>query len=224
VPWHALPDDVAAHEGDVDDETGWNAILVEGWGALVRAAVCDRVADLLDTSRGLLTIAVTTPDDAPAAAVERVHDAVLVAIATETGANLDELGSQAAWATYDDVWAELGRRWDDATVLEFVPAVRADTVLDLLRQLPPQASNTPGPSSTVATSGSYAWPVASASTSRGSFAGSPRTRRRSQVRARTHDGSSKSPGARCEPCRTPPPPPPPPPSRRQSTCGSGRPT
>ena len=52
--------------------------------------------------------------------VERVHEAIIAAIRAETGANLDELGSQAAWATYDDVWAELGRRWADGGGMEVV--------------------------------------------------------------------------------------------------------
>lgn len=123
----------------MDDESGWNAILVEGWGELVRAAVCDRVADRMRHARGVLAVAVVTPDEAPAAAVERVHDAVVAAIAAETGADLDELGSQAAWATYDDVWAELGRRWADGSGMEVVPARAVEEVRALLAGLPQPA-------------------------------------------------------------------------------------
>lgn len=123
----------------MDDDSGWNAILVEGWGDLVRAAVCDRVEQAFTTARGVLAVAAATPEDAPADAVERVHAAVVVAISTETGANLDQLGSQAAWATYDDVWAELGRRWMDGGPMEPVdPAVEAE-VLALLGGLPRSA-------------------------------------------------------------------------------------
>lgn len=120
----------------MDDESGWHTILVEGWGDLVRAAVCDRVDAALATARGVLALATVTPDDAPAAAVERVHHAVVEAIAAETGANLDELGSQAAWATYDDVWAELGRRWEDGGSLEHVSATAEVEVVPLLARLP----------------------------------------------------------------------------------------
>lgn len=120
----------------MDDESGWHAILVEGWGDLVRAAVCDRVDAALATARGVLALAAATPDDAPATAVERVHHAVVDAIAAETGANLDELGSQAAWATYDDVWAELGRRWEAGGTMEHLPATAEAEVVLLLARLP----------------------------------------------------------------------------------------
>lgn len=123
----------------MDDDSGWDAILVEGWGELVRAAVCDRVDDLLATARGVLALAATTPEDAPADAVERVHAAIVAAIATETGADLDLLGSQAAWATYDDVWAELGRRWQDTPGLEPVPRDVELEVAVLLAGLPRDA-------------------------------------------------------------------------------------
>ena len=123
----------------MDDESGWNEILVEGWGEHVRAAVCDRVADDLAATRGVLSIAVVTPDEAPPTAVERVHGAIVAAIAAETGANLDELGSQAAWATYDDVWAELGRRWDDGGGMELVPEPAVAEVRALLAGLPREA-------------------------------------------------------------------------------------
>lgn len=123
----------------MDDESGWNQVLVEGWGDLVRAAVCDRLDDAFATARGVLALAVTAPDDAPADVVERVHDGVVVAIAAETGANLDELGSQAAWATYDDTWAELGRRWTDGGPMEPVDAGREPELVRLLAGLPRDA-------------------------------------------------------------------------------------
>lgn len=123
----------------MDDESGWNAILVEGWGDHVRAAVCDRVGDAMATARGVLAIAVVAPEDAPADAVERVHDQIVAAIAAETGADLDELGSQAAWATYDDVWAELGRLWADGGGMEAVAESAVAEVLALLAGLPPDA-------------------------------------------------------------------------------------
>ena len=126
-------------EVDVDDESGWNEILVDGWGPLVRAAVCDRVEDALATSRGVLGRTVLDPDHAERAWVERVHAEVLAAIEVETGARLDDLGSQSAWATYDDVWGELARRWDDGRGLEPVADDRVPTVVGLLAGLPPEA-------------------------------------------------------------------------------------
>lgn len=123
----------------MDDESGWNAILVEGWDEPVRAAVCDRVEERMAAARGVLAVAVVTPEDAPVQAVERVHDAVVAAIATETGASLDQLGSQAAWATYDDVWAELGRRWHDGGGMEVVAEPLDAEVLALLAGLPREA-------------------------------------------------------------------------------------
>lgn len=123
----------------MDDESGWHQVLVEGWDELVRAAVCDRLDDAFATARGVLALAVTDPDGAPADAVERVHDGVVVAIAAETGANLDELGSQAAWATYDDTWAELGRRWSDGGPMEPVAARHEPELVRLLAGLPREA-------------------------------------------------------------------------------------
>lgn len=123
----------------MDDESGWHTILVEGWGDPVRDAVCDRVDDALAAAHGVLAIAVVTPDGAPAAAVERVHHAVVAAIAAETGADLDLLGSQAAWATYEDVWGELTRRWADGGRMELLRPSVQDEVLRLLTGLPPAA-------------------------------------------------------------------------------------
>jgi hypothetical protein len=120
----------------VDDSSGWDAVLVVGWGPLVREVVCVRVEDALAAARGVLAIAATDPDHAPAATVERLHDAIVEAIAIETGANLDQLGSQSAWATYDDVWSELGRRSCDDSSMELVPGAVIDHVTSLLQQLP----------------------------------------------------------------------------------------
>ena len=120
----------------MDDESGWNEILVDGWGPLVRAAVCDRVEDAFSTSRGVLAVAAGDPDGAPAQATERVHETIVAAIAIETGADLHELGSQAAWATYDDVWGELGRRATDGGRFEVVDDAVVETVRTLLLTLP----------------------------------------------------------------------------------------
>ncbi len=129
---------------DVDDESGWHEILVDGWGPLVREAVCDEVERTFRSSRGVLAATVTAPDDAPAHLVERVHGAVLAAIALETGADLDALGSQAAWATYDDVWAELGRRAEELEHFEPVHGASADTLRRVLAAVPPSVVEAAG--------------------------------------------------------------------------------
>lgn len=124
----------------VDDETGWNEILVEGWGPLVRAAVCHRVVDVFRTRLGLLAATAATPDDAPADWVEDVHVAVVQGIRTETGADIEELGSQAAWATYDEVWQVLPRAVAAVEDLVPVPEARVGQVQALVAELPLDAA------------------------------------------------------------------------------------
>lgn len=120
----------------MDDDSGWHEILVDGWGPLVRAAVCERVEESFSIRRGVLAVTVTSPDDAPADATEQVHDAVVAAIGRETGADLDALGSQSAWATYDDVWAELGRRAEQVDGFEEIAESAVRPVLLALAALP----------------------------------------------------------------------------------------
>lgn len=128
----------------MDDESGWNMILVEGWGPLVRAAVVDRVVRSFAGRRGLLVATVLDPDDADAEWVEDVHTAVVAAIAAETGADIEELGSQAAWATYDEVWAALAETARDDRALVPIPEHRLGQALALLAELPADAADHAG--------------------------------------------------------------------------------
>lgn len=129
-----------------DDDDGWTEILVSGWGALVRAAVVDRVERALVGRRGILWRAVNeeVASGGHAACVEEVHDHIVAGIRVETGADIDALGSQAAWACYDEVWGQLQRRWaDGGTTLPVDPAV-ADEVTALVRSLCPAAAQHAG--------------------------------------------------------------------------------
>lgn len=123
----------------MDDDTGWDEILVQGWGPLVRGAVVERVEAAMVGRRGVLLRALTeeTASAGQAACVEEVHDRVLDAIRAETGADLDHLGSQAAWACYDEVWGALQQRWTaGGGGLVAVPIAHADEVAMLVRSLP----------------------------------------------------------------------------------------
>jgi hypothetical protein len=119
-----------------DDGTGWNELLVGGWTAEVRDAVVARVESASIGHRGRLVRILADPEAVPAAWVEELHRLVLAAIAVETGADLDALGSQAAWACYDHVWAELVARWADGGALQPVPLGGEPAVVRLLRNLP----------------------------------------------------------------------------------------
>lgn len=123
----------------MDDETGWDQILVESWGPLVLGAVVGRVQEAFATRLGILVATATDPDDAPADWVEDVHGAIVAGIRTETGADIEDLGSQTAWATYDDVWAALGRQAGRVQALVAVPEHRVGQVWALLAELPPDA-------------------------------------------------------------------------------------
>jgi hypothetical protein len=124
----------------VDDDSGWTEILVEGWGPLVRAAVIERVEAATLGERGMLVRTLADPDSAPAEHIERLHALVVEAIAVETGADLHELGSQAAWATYDETWEALGRRWETGGTLASVEPGNESAVAALLRALPVEAA------------------------------------------------------------------------------------
>jgi hypothetical protein len=120
----------------MDDDSGWHDILVDGWGPSVLAAVCDRVDDAFATARGALVTTVLDPDTAPPVCTQHVHTAVVEAIRAETGADLEQLGSQAAWATYDQAWVELARRWRSVPGLVVIDGARAGPAAHLLRTLP----------------------------------------------------------------------------------------
>lgn len=129
-----------------DDDTGWDRILTEGWGPLVLAAVVERVERGLVGRRGVLVRALVDERASAghAACVEEVHARIIEAIREETGADLDALGSQAAWACYDQVWGQLQRRWCDGGPLPAVPAEVEAEVVTLLRSLTPRAAQHAG--------------------------------------------------------------------------------
>jgi hypothetical protein len=127
-----------------DDGTGWNEVLVGGWTAEVRDAVVTRVERASVGRRGRLVRTLADPDRVPAGWVEELHRLVLAAIAVETGADLDALGSQAAWACYDDVWAELTARWAEGGVLRRVPLGGEPAAVRLLQHLPPDVAEHAG--------------------------------------------------------------------------------
>ena len=129
-----------------DDDTGWTEILVDGWGPLLCAAVVERVERGMVGRRGVLSRALREEASSPghAACVEEVHARVVEAIRIETGADLDELGSQAAWACYDQVWGRLQHRWEaGGGTVAVAPGVEAE-VVTLLRALSPRAAQHAG--------------------------------------------------------------------------------
>jgi hypothetical protein len=127
-----------------DDGTGWNEVLVGGWTAEVRDAVVARIERATVGRRGRLVRTLAAPEQVPAAWVEQLHVLILGAIAAETGADLDALGSQAAWACYDDVWSELAARWADGGSLRRVPLGAEPPVVRLLQHLPADAAEYAG--------------------------------------------------------------------------------
>jgi hypothetical protein len=127
-----------------DDGTGWNEVLVGGWTPEVRDAVVERVTRLTVGWRGPLLRALGDPEGAPAAWTETLHQVVVRAIAEETGADLDELGSHAAWACYEEVWQGLVTRWADGGDLATVPLGAEPDVVRLIAGLPPMAAEAAG--------------------------------------------------------------------------------
>ena len=120
----------------VDDESGWHDVLVGGWHAGVRDAVVRRVERMATGHRGQLVRTLHDPDAARYAWVEELHRDVVAAIRDETGADLDSLGSQAAWACYEQVWDRLRTRWGRGGPLTRVPLGNEPTVVALLHRLP----------------------------------------------------------------------------------------
>lgn len=127
-----------------DDGTGWNEVLVGGWTADVRDAVVRRVEDRTVGWRGPMLRTLVDPEGAPAAWTEALHRVVVAAIAEETGADLDELGSHAAWACYEEVWQGLVSRWDGGGDLAMVPLGQEPAVVALIGALPPLAAQSAG--------------------------------------------------------------------------------
>lgn len=127
-----------------DDGTGWNEVLVGGWSEEVRLAVVRRVEELTVGWRGPLVRTLADEEGVDGTWTETLHRTVLHAITAETGADLDELGSQAAWACYDEVWAALAERWGDGGGLRVVPLGVEPLVSSLIAGLPPEAAAAAG--------------------------------------------------------------------------------
>jgi hypothetical protein len=127
-----------------DDGSGWNAVLLEVWSGAVRDAVVRRIERATVGRRGWLVRALADPDGSPAGWTETLHALVVAAIRDETGADLDELGSQAAWECYEQVWKELAERWRDGGELVTVPLGVEPDVARLVRELPPEAAASAG--------------------------------------------------------------------------------
>lgn len=127
-----------------DDGTGWNEVLVGAWTDAVRTAVVRRVERMTIGWRGPLVRTLRDPEGAPAPWTEALHRAVVAAIAEETGADLDELGSHAAWACYEEVWQELAGRWEAGGDLATVPLGQEPPVVALIAGLAPVAAEAAG--------------------------------------------------------------------------------
>ena len=124
----------------VDDESGWNDLLLELWTEEVRDDVVRRIEDAMVGRRGWLVRVFSAPDRVRAELTETVHAVVLAAIRDETGADLDVLGSQAAWECYEQVWEELAGRWVDGGRTEPVPLGAEPEVVRSLAALPAEAA------------------------------------------------------------------------------------
>lgn len=134
----------------MDDTTGWDEVLRGSWSDRVRDLVIGRIEEATLARRGWLVRVVTDPDQVRPELTETVHAVVLAAIRDETGADLEELGSQAAWECYEDVWRELTERWAGGGPLATVPLGREVEVVRILRRLPAEAAVAAGADLTVA--------------------------------------------------------------------------
>ena len=124
----------------MDDDSGWNDLLLELWSDDVRDAVVERIEAALVGRRGWLVRVFAAPEAVRAELTETVHAVVLAAIRDETGADLDGLGSQAAWECYEQVWDELAGRWSDGGRTEVVGLGREPEVVRHLAVLPGEAA------------------------------------------------------------------------------------
>jgi hypothetical protein len=124
----------------VDDETGWNEVLLDMWSEEVRDAVVARIERATVGRRGWLIRALADPDGCHPEYTETVHALVLAAIRDETGADLDALGSQAAWESYEQVWDALRERWADGGSLGVVRLGSEPAVARAIAGLPPEAA------------------------------------------------------------------------------------
>lgn len=124
----------------MDDDTGWDEVLTGSWSDDVRDRVVARIEEATVARRGWLVRVLTDPERVRPALTETVHAVVLAGIRDETGADLEALGSQAAWECYEEVWRELTRRWAGGGSLAAVPLGREVVVVEVLRRLPAEAA------------------------------------------------------------------------------------
>jgi hypothetical protein len=124
----------------VDDETGWNDVLLDMWTDAVRDAVVARIERATVGRRGWLVRVFADPEHCRPEYTETVHALVLAAIRDETGADLDALGSQAAWESYEQVWAALEARWADGGTLGVVALGAEPAVARAIGTLPVEAA------------------------------------------------------------------------------------
>jgi hypothetical protein len=124
----------------MDDTTGWDEVLRGSWSDRVRDLVVARIEQATVARRGWLVRVVADPDRVRPELTETVHAVVLAAIRDETGADLEELGSQAAWECYEEVWRELTHRWARGGPLAEVPLGREVEVVRVLHRLPVEAA------------------------------------------------------------------------------------
>ena len=127
-----------------DDDSGWNEILVGGWTEEIRDRAVRRVEDLTVAWRAPLVRTLRDPHGVPPAWTESLHRAVLLAIQEITGADLDLLGSHAAWACYEEVWDALAEVWKDGGDLPRVPLRAEPRAVALLAQAPPHVAEAAG--------------------------------------------------------------------------------
>ncbi len=124
----------------MDDSSGWNDVLLGLWSERVRDAVVDRIERSSIGRHGWLARVYTDPDRVRPGLTETVHQLVLAAMRDETGADLERLGSQAAWDCYEQVWDALTVRWADGGPLATVPLGQEPEVVRLLEHLPDEAA------------------------------------------------------------------------------------
>ncbi len=124
----------------MDDTSGWDGILREVWSPGVRDAVVARIEGATVGRRGWLVRVFAAPEQVRGELTETVHALVLAAIRDETGADLEALGSQAAWECYEQVWDTLAARWATGGALPAVPLGREPGVVRAVLELPPEAA------------------------------------------------------------------------------------
>lgn len=123
-----------------DDGSGWHGVLLELWSSEVRDAVVHRLEDAAVGRHGWFVRVFSDPDGAPGGLTETVHALILAGIRDETGADLEALGSQAAWECYEQVWERLAQRWHDGGALARVRLGEEPEVVRALLALPTEAA------------------------------------------------------------------------------------